>query len=449
MVIVLQGTLRGLVEQPWLGVEVCGRNDFNQYANSGEFFQGRFLGKTGGVIENAVTRLKMFGPDSETSSGGIVSCGGVTFRNNITGGDIQNCQNFYPPGSPLAGNPNYSARFTDCSFVNNQQYPHTDNFQSFVNLVEVNGPLFRGCAFTNSTTYEPPHVINAGSYGRGIFTSDASVRVLPKCLSTAPCSSYQHSTFSNLSYGILSSSIISADAPLVVSRADFDKCFVGIWNSGNNAPSITDCLFELGEVPDLAVMSDQMGIHLSSSITGFTVVDNRFVQDHTPEGLLTTGISCFNVGTSNKSINLNEFYGVDIANRAAGICGNEEQGLLYECNQNETNTLYDFLVCDHERTSADRIRPVQISAVNQSVSDIFSNTGTPNDRDFANQGGFQTDYFYPLNGSTNVVPDEYSGLLIDDADPNECSTENCPPPCFEEGLVQQMRDEFYQNREDY
>ena len=288
----------------------------------------------------------------------------------------------------------------------------------------------------------PPEITDANSYGQGILALDASFKI------------QNNSQFTGLSQGVVSLYLFDLDAPMTITNTNFTNNYIGIWSSAGNANSITHCNFELGQVPNSDIMPDQLGIHLSYSMTGFTIENNRFSQGHPNEELLTVGINCFNVGTSNKSIGFNDLNGLNIGNRASGICGeitnSGTQGLYYECNINQENSQYDFLVCDHAETSSDRIRSRQISNGNLSVQNVFSNSGSPNDRDFANGEGELIDYYAPLGGNNSNIPNEYSGFSsLQFIDKNDCITESCPPPCKEETELQQMRAQFYTDRQNY
>ena len=459
--LILDGTLtfNGCGDnKTWKGIEVWGNSSTHQFTVNGQRAQGRFIGRPGSLVENAEVAVQLWGPNKHFDSGGLISCEHTIFKNNRIGINFFRYDNFYPSNYPpsLAGKPTrYFANFEKCSFLTDNDYPHEENFAAFVNMVEVDGPIFSGCSFVN--TYTPINLDNITAYGYGIFADDAEFRVQAKCNSnTYPCSDYTRSEFRGLGYGIFTGVVTnSINAPYTVRQADFHDCFVGIHNRSVLGGIMLHNDFYLGNLPTLELTLDQIGIALNNTINVMTLEENTFVEVDGDENIRTFGINSFNVGVSNKTIRRNTFTGVNVGNEAGGICGDEDTGLLYECNFNTGNTEFDFLICDNDFFGTNRIKEIQRSA-NQSNSapittgNRFSNTGNPTDRDFSNQGGFDIDYYHKTNGGTLEIPDEYSGLtnLIPITE-NTCPVTYCEPPCktpLEIGLLKQG---FYTRKVNY
>lgn len=402
--------------------------------------------------------VQLWGPNKHSGSGGLISCNGTTFKNNRIGVDFFRYDNFYPSNYPpsLAGKPaRYFANFTECSFLTDGDYPHGNNFAAFVNMVEVDGPIFTGCSFVN--TYTPINLDNITAYGYGIFADDSEFRIQAKCNgNTYPCSDYTRSEFRGLGYGIFTGVVIgSIDAPYTVRQADFHDCFVGIHNRGVMGGIMLHSGFYLGNLPTLDLTLDQIGIALNNTINVMTLEENDFIEVAGDESIRTFGISSFNIGAANKTIRRNTFTGVNVGNEAGGICGNDISGLLYECNFNTGNTEFDFLICDNDFFGTNRINKVQrsvrpIDGEPIAVGNRFSNTGSPTDRDFSNQGGFDIDYYHKTNGGTLEIPDDYSGLtnLIPITE-NTCPVTYCEPPCKTPSEVALLKQAFYIEKGNY
>lgn len=446
----------GFCDDTWKGVEVWGNSSTHQFKVNGERAQGRFVGKPGSLVENAEVAVQLWGPNKHSDSGGLISCNGTTFKNNRIGVGFFRYDNFYPSNYPpsLAGKPaRYFANFTECSFLTDGDYPHGNNFATFVNMVEVDGPIFTGCSFVN--TYTPINLDNITAYGYGIFADDSEFRIQAKCNgNTYPCSDYTRSEFRGLGYGIFAGVVInSVDAPYTVKQADFHDCFVGIHNRGVMGGIMLHNGFYLGNLPTLDLTLDQIGIALNNTINIMTLEENDFIEVAGDESIRTFGISSFNIGAANKTIRRNTFTEVNVGNEAGGNCGDNNSGLLYECNFNTGNTEFDFLICDNNFFATNRIRQNQVS-IGQSgdiaTGNRFSNTGSPNDRDFSNQGGFDIDYYHNINGGTLEKPDEYSGIanLIEITE-NECAVTYCEPPCKTQDELMMLKQGFYTEKGNY
>ena len=442
-------------DDTWKGVEVWGNSSTHQFTVNGQRAQGRFVGRPGSLVENAEVAVQLWGPNKHFDSGGVISCNGTTFKNNRIGIDFFRYDNFHPNNYPpsLAGKPTrYFANFTECSFLTDDDYPHGENFAAFVNMVEVDGPAFTGCSFLN--TYTPINLDNITAYGYGIFADDSEFRVQAKCNSnTYPCSDYTRSEFRGLGYGIFTGVVGSSiDAPYTVKQADFHDCFVGIHNRGVMGGTMFHNSFYLGKLPTLDLTLDQIGIALNHTINVMTLEENDFVEVDGDESIRTFGISSFNIGAANKSIRRNTFTGVNVGNEAGGNCGDDIKGLLYECNFNTGNTEFDFLICDNEFLGTNRINKVQksvrpIDSEPIATGNRFSNTGSPSDKDFSNQGGFDIDYYHKTNGGTLEIPDEYSGLtnLIPITE-HTCPVTYCEPPCKTPAELAMLKQGFFTER---
>ena len=439
----------------WRGVQVWGNIVASQYPQNGQYEQGYLEMKTGATIENAETAVMLYNNVSPGLTGGILVANGAIFRNNITSIDTRYYQNFYPYSIPTGwqGQPrDYFSTIKLCQFIVDDDFPHEDKFHAFINLMDVNGVTITGCSFTNAMTDAGNSIAD---WGYGIFATDAGFRVQGLCNgSTYPCEDYTRSEFRGLGYGIFTGVVIgSIDAPYTVRQADFHDCFVGIHNRGVMGGIMLHNDFYLGNLPSLDLTLDQIGIALNNSINIMTLEENNFIEVAGDESIRTFGISSFNIGATNKTIRRNTFTGVNVGNEAGGICGDNDSGLLYECNFNTGNTEFDFLICDNDFFGTNRIKKDQVSMEQDgdiATGNRFSNTGSPTDRDFSNQGGFPIDYYHKINGGALEIPDEYSGIdnLIEITE-NECPVTYCEPPCKTPSEVALLKQAFYTEKGNY
>lgn len=446
----LQGTLTGMgCGITWKGVETWGNSAQSQFSVGGVRAQGWFIGGNGGVIENAETGVKLYGPSYTNNAGGLISSNGAIFRNCIIGVEFAPYQNFwpyfFPPGQQ--GQPrNYSATLSRCTFVVDDDYPHSTSFISFVHMRGVNGINLMGNTYTNAMSLEGED--DYISWGYGIFANDAGFHVgaAPNG-NTAPPSSYTRSEFNNLAYGIHTAMIIN-NRPYQVRQSDFNNCFVGLRNKGVSGGTILFNNFNLGELPSMDFVQEQAGISFEIGISGFTCQENEFEQIGMTQGLTTIGIFSDNTGDFNKTIRKNYFTGLSVGNLANGQNGanpsvNPEiiRGLNYLCNQNFNVWEYgaDFNVESGWVRNRQGLPDLTSFSWHRAAGNRFSYTGT----DFNNSGTGNITYFYGPFG-VNQTPLTYSGLFIPvPENPNACISEYCEPPCKEVSELEAIKSEYY------
>jgi Secretion system C-terminal sorting domain/Pregnancy-associated plasma protein-A len=457
----LSGTLTSFCDLTWKGVEVWGNSSASQVPQGGALAQGKFIGLSGSVVENAETGAQLWGPDFNTGAGGQIVCTGTTFKNNIIGVNAAPFQNFWPHSIPpgwLNKPLNYVGSFTGCSFETNNDYPHTNNFFAFANLATVNGFRFSGCHFENALELQDCNDIS--DFGFGIFAQNSGFTVNGQCLDIfLPCANYNRSLFKGLGYGIHTQTL-SQNRPYIVEMSDFEDCFFGIYQNEITGATVVGNNFFLGNLPNTDCTSDQFGAVLSMGTNGITFQENKFLK--VPGNVSnTTGSYSIRLGVFNNIIRRNTYDGITYGNVAAAQCGTFNAiptGLLYECNKNFNLEQYDFIV----HTSLPGlpngiIRKKQglISQINPNsffaAGNRFSYTGIPNDSDFKGQGqinGFPHEYYYnPM--ATNEEPLQFS--LIDKLEglPNACAPEYCIPPCKYPYEVALQKNQFYSNNSTY
>ncbi|MEQ1747527.1 MAG: M43 family zinc metalloprotease [Saprospiraceae bacterium] len=169
----LSGTLTNSCNGQWKGVEVWGDNTKSQYAQNGRLWQGHLIGRSGAVIEHAKTGAQLWGPDYNLNAGGQITCVGTIFRNNQRGVEYAPYENFWPYSFPpgwLNDVRDYTGSFTGCTFVTNDEYLGTQQFNAFLHMTGVRGISISGSTFTNSRTITSNNFVD---WGYGIFATDA------------------------------------------------------------------------------------------------------------------------------------------------------------------------------------------------------------------------------------------------------------------------------------
>jgi len=138
--------------------------------------------KSNGVIENAQSAIRNFGPNTG-ESGGQIKCTGTTFRNNRLGVVFREyinrtmvvTSNCTPAGLYMDD----VSMLDRCKFETNDNYSlDLDPFEAFIDLKKVRGVKILGCDFSNIKT----NVVCSGGisdncYGYGIKSFSAGFRM--------------------------------------------------------------------------------------------------------------------------------------------------------------------------------------------------------------------------------------------------------------------------------
>lgn len=384
----------------WQGIEVWGDNSQSQYSIGGVRAQGRFVGKSGSVIENAETAIKLYGP-TYNDAGGQITCSGTTFLNNSTAIEFAPYQNYWPFATSQQGQPrSYFGSLSDCTFLVNDDYTVSTSFNAFISMTAVNGVLIYGSSFTNA---QSPSSGNVQGYGFGIIASESGFRVDALCTgNTYPCNSFDRSSFTGLGYGIQISNVTTS-RPYILKQTDFTDCYFGLHNTGVSNATVLFNTFNLGQVPNPGASEDQIGIFLEMGLAGFTLQENEFIGT-SGNVSNTAGTYCRHLDEFNNEIRRNTYIGLDVGNLAEGDnatspLNKEERGLNYLCNYNDDISTADFWVGDVFGTN--RIRQSQGlqeeagGQINYSAAgNRFAYTGF----DFDNEGE-AVDYYYYEQGA--------------------------------------------------
>ncbi len=446
----LNGTLSSQCGRYWQGVEVWGDNGQSQFPVGGTRAQGRFIGKDKGVIENALTAIKLYGPD-ENSAGGQISCGGTTFQNNSVSIEFKPYDNFWPYATSQQGQPrSYFASFADCTFLTNDDYILPDIFRAFVDMSGVNGIRFYGCSFTNES-----NIVGASSiadYGYGIIASESGFNLGGLCTAiTAPCPNYQNNSFTGLGYGIEVTNIGSMK-PYTVTQSNFNRCYFGLYNSGVSNGTILYNNFNMGEIPNSSITNDQIGVFLEMGLNGFTFQENNFVG--IPGSSVTTiGSYCRELGAFNNQVRRNFYTNLREGNIVEGNNANsvgtlEHRGLVYLCNENLNTVNRDFLIGSAlvDDTNIKYYQGLQVDLGGEITYNASGNRFSTSAA--LNLHGINNDlleYYYNPSG-VNETPLFIAGALLTEiAQENTCPVVHCEPPCKTSEEIALEKIKYYQD----
>jgi len=451
----LSGTLTSMgCSQTWKGVEVRGSAaNQSQYLVNGVRAQGRLEGLAGSIIENAQTAVQLYGPTA-AFAGGQISCAGTTFRNNIIGVDFANYLNFWPFAFP-AGQQNqprnYLGSFSRCTFVTDNDYPHTASFNSFIYMSGVNGVNIAGTSFANQRDIQGNSIDN---WGYGIQAVDAGFTVTSSANGIVfPPTSFTFSGFSGLGYAIQAQTSV-VNRPYIVRQTNFDGNFVGIRNWSVDGATILFNNFNLGDLPSTVPTSDAVGVIFETDVSGFTCEENEFTRAAGPDGMEAIGTISINTGDQHKQIRRNTFTNLHIGNLAnqqnayiddptTNEDDNTFRGLYYDCNRNfnvVNGTGIDFSVPDGIiRPRQGLETPLPNGGIGYNAAgNRFSYTGI----DFSNFGAAINYYYDPL--SVNHQPLTIQGAVnIFGAKDNTCAQSFCEPPCRTDSELGSIKSDYY------
>jgi hypothetical protein len=458
----LSGTLTNSCKGQWKGVEVWGDNTKSQYVQNGRRWQGRLVGRSGAVIEHAKTGAQLWGPDYYANAGGQISCTGTTFRNNLRGVEFAPYENFWPFSNPpgwFNDVRDYFGSFTGCTFLTNDDYAGTQQFNAFLHLTGVRGVRVSGSSFTNSRTITSNNFVD---WGYGIFATDAGFNVVATPVgNTYPPSSYIASGFTNLGYGIYTANT-TGNKPYSVQQSNFNGCFMGLYNKGVSAGVTLFNTFNLGKVPSTAIIpitplgsptqQDQVGAMFENAISGFTFEENDFLK---VSGNVTNTIGsiCKNTGTFNNVVRKNRYTGISHGNVAndnnAVNFVAPPRGLNYLCNENTSVSTHDFLVTNGGIRNRQGIfvsfDPVTNTYVYDAAGNKFSYFPGTTQSDFKNSGAGLT-YYYDPNKPDQEPIDISAGIFKQSSSGNDCLSNYCKPPCKTESELEQIKSEYYTDR---
>lgn len=378
----------------WSGIEVRGDMNASQYTQGA---QGILDILNGAVIENARFAVHTSEHDANGNYiwgtfGGIVRIRDSYFKNNVSGVDFGPYQNFLPT--------NPSVKRNDLSFIQSTEFTWDDNGNmvnlgrkpySHIGMWNSHGIQLRGNKFSNDANITTYSVLERG---RGIVSFDAEFRVDGKCTSlTYPCSSYDNSTFNNLTYGIQAENS-NAFNSFVVRQSDFTNCLRGAYLKNVDYAEIVNSSFDIAEA---FFGNSSYGIYLDNC-SGYEIEENNFF---TTAGNATYGIYTKASGTTANEIYNNQLNNLQIANQTEGVNGlvtpTTSDGLVFRCNQNSNTSTADIAVTTgvvnkNQGNCGTSLSPANNLFAGTATNDIWLNPSMP-----------FMDYYHS-SGNTQLVP---------------------------------------------
>lgn len=423
------GLLTNGADGYWKGIEVWGDASQPQIPVNGQQIQGFLKLMNGAIVEYAQEAITVFNPNPDSgpinaTTGGYVIASDSYFLNN------ERCVEFRPyEGSGLPYN---LSSFTNCLFTLNNTF-NGNSFSEHVKLKGVRGIGFTGCTFSN---LYPGFSVNQ-SLGRGIYSEDAHFNV------------GGNSIFTGLYRGIQVGNAFSSKN-FKVQSSTFDGNEIGILAQGVNHFRVTNCDFvNIGNFNGPSESITFEGIQLEGC-SGFIVWDNTF---YGLSGLTqnnTVGMKIIDSGTagSDTYIFRNTFDHLWVGNATEGNNGDDVGGLVFECNTNLGNNIFDFSVMSGS------IKEYQIANSLKSAGNLFSLNSNNSESDFKNLGANFVYFHYQVNN--NGTPEDYSqnSIFLIPRGPNDCvdlipSDVPFPPTAEGEIIYEDLSDELPPAQSDY
>ena len=384
------GTITTECLDPWLGIEVLGDPDLNQFPTSN---QGWVQVINGGTIANAETAIragiKTFSEErfNYTQTGGIVQVENAIFSNNQTAIEM------------LPYNNTNISYIRHSTFETKATVLNTVVPDYFIKLIANNIQDISGCTFKNYRNVLEP---NSLARGNGIYVFNSNLK--NKCSSLiTPCppTEYYPNNFTNLYYGIY---VLSAghNSYISVIKNEFENNYRSLYLSGVTNARVTSNDFIINTPFE---ENGGYGMYLDGC-TGYWVEDNEFRHN----GTSATGIGLIvnNSGTNPNEVYRNRFIRLEQGISAQGTNKdyNTNIGLQLLCND-FTDTWADILIPKSESDRRFGIAAWQGDSTFMAGNLFHHHTGVPYN-DINNEGEHIT-YFYPFqNTNRRLVPKEFT-----------------------------------------
>lgn len=374
----------------WEGIEVWGNRYASQYTiPSQPQGQGYLDIKNNSVVENAILGVALWKPNEYDSTGGIVYAKNSTFRNNSQSIKALYYKNFNPFDSTEV---DYYSGFYNCHFTIDSAFFADEYYLEHVELLQVQGIHFNGCAFdvdngANGITSQC-HGIKA--YNAGFIVKDYCSSTTTPCPDTCVI----HSSFSNFFSAINAANDLGNNATFYVNNVDFIDNKYGVRALAVHNAVVLNSNFTLAAVSNCAY-----GIY-AEGCSGFAFEENIFTKSSGAPFADYFGIYIDDSQSINE-IYRNAFSGLSYGNFADGKnwhLNTYHEGLAYYCNFNELNYA-DFYVKDDEPNYETGIQSLQGSNA-YSSGNIFSQAGST--WHFYNGGSYAVDYYH--SNDTVEVP---------------------------------------------
>lgn len=328
------GTITGIRDQMWKGIEVYGRSNKSQSPPSN---QGWFKALNNAIVENAVAGVATIEGNNYTHTGGIIQANKTTFRNCTQAVAFYAFENRHPTNGSVVNN---NSNFGNCTFEINNNYAGADTIRNIVSLDQVRGIDFAGCRFVNYCT----SALAAKPVGIFSFNSSFLVYSLLNC-NVYPCFDTIHSEFSKLGYGIRALGAATTKTFKVDDAIFTENKKNGVYASSLNYITLTRNRFYILRNDTNTMLKPFGGAYLDSC-TGYIIEENIFNKSGTgSQSLKAVGLTISNSGTFNNQVYKNTFNNLDIGILAQRKNKNpaNKDGLCLRCNTFNA-CIYDIAV---------------------------------------------------------------------------------------------------------
>lgn len=382
------GTITGIRDQMWKGIEVWGDSSKPQSPASN---QGWFKALNNSVVENAmvgVATIKSGRNYDYACTGGIIQANKTTFRNCTQAVAFYAFENRNPLNRKIIDN---VSNFGNCSFEVNDHYSSADTVKNIVSLTQVRGIDFAGCRFVNNNT----SALAAKSTGIFSFNSSFQVYSLLNC-SVNPCFDTIHSEFNKLGYGIRALGAATTKTFKVDNAIFTANIKNGIFASGVNYLTFTRNKFDI-KASDTGSYNKPFGGAYLDTCNYYIVEENVFnTSGSSGSSKKIIGLTINNSGTNNNQVYKNTFNNLNIGILAQGKNKNpaNNDGLCFRCNT-FNSCKYDIAVT----------KPANGSNSQNGIALWQGSASDPVGNLFTDLNQNPTYHFWNLSTNSSFIPD--------------------------------------------
>lgn len=396
-------------DHQWQGVRVLGTGSGSwQGMSQGQYTQGYFKMTNNAEIRNARVAVDLWDGIHFNTTGGIVEAKNAHFLNNGMAIRALYFQNTNPIKKHIH---DYNARFYNCSFSTNQDYPIAgDVFHHHVVLARVKGVKFYGCGF-----FKPNYIDDlTAEDNAAIFAFDAGFMVDRYCsnqqILPCPDEDYVLSGFGGFNMGVNAINDGFSTSTFTIKNTRFSVNDYGVRTLLDAYPTILFSNFQIDGNNDCAI-----GVYLDRT-SSFFIENNEFTRGP-KEANTRFGTVVLNSESGNQ-IYLNNFHELTCANYSDGKnreapSFSRRKGLEYECNFNSYNN-FDFFIPYDTINLDNGIQDYQ-GAATKAAGNRFSDA----EYQFYN-GSNNPIRYYQYEGDNDQVLSRYYNVIPYSAPENEC-----------------------------
>lgn len=391
----------------WEGVEVWGWDYAPQALINGSYIQGYMEMKNDAVIENARYGVRLWNPQDNTQTGGILIANNSRFHNCWQAIEAWHYENWNPnTGIPISN----ATEVDSCGFIVDDLFPlHT--FESQIKLYDVWGLRFKGCEFEDQRT----NITDYHHLGKGMYSLDASYEVGGLCTANPPvypCTGGNliPSSFAGFAKAIHAEGT-NGNRNIEVTQTDFERNITGIRIDAVDFLVALNNNFSVGDPNGFALM--YTGIKSMSS-KAYRIEENSFSGVQVLDQK-RYGVYIYNSGPDNNQVYKNTFTAMDYAQYSTSINRhhiNTFEGLQYLCNEHYNTTGIDIYSnrVQGQQDHLHGIRDYQ-GYVTSSAANHFTPYSTEPEHSITNKSQNVIKYFYN-NIDPSEEPVEYTPLKV-------------------------------------